>query len=183
MKQEIIAKRYSRALFAIGQEEGPEALKRYGEELGAFSDLVSKEPLLLRIFKNPIIRIEDKKTLVSQLLGKIGVSQVFQNFCMLLAEKKRLSYILDIRNYYQKLLDVYQGVVRGRLVTAIEMEDGKKEHIRTSLEKKMAKKFILDFQVDKNILGGVVLKVGDKVYDASLKAQLNILKEKIKRGE
>ncbi len=46
----------------------------------------------------------------------------------------------------------------------------------------MAKKFVLDFQVDKGILGGVVLKVGDKVYDASLRAQLNILKEKNKKG-
>jgi F-type H+-transporting ATPase subunit delta len=183
LKQEIIAKRYSRALFAIGQEEGPEALKRYGEELGAFSDLVSGEPLLLRIFKNPIIRVEDKKALVTKILDKIGASQVFKNFCMLLAEKKRLPYIMDIRNYYQRLLDLYEGVVRGHLITAIEISDDKKEKIRTSLEQKMAKKFVLEFQVDDKILGGVVLKVGDKVYDASLKAQLNILKEKIKRGE
>ncbi|GAB6887315.1 ATP synthase F1 subunit delta [Desulfothermus okinawensis JCM 13304] len=183
MKQEIIAKRYSRALFAIGQEEGPEALRKYGAELGAFCDLVESEPILLRIFKNPVIRVEDKKVLIGKILDKIGASKVVKNFFMLLAEKKRLPYILDIRNYYQKLLDLFEGIVRGHLVTAIDLNDDKKESIRKSLEEKMAKKFVLDFQVDKGILGGVVLKVGDKVYDASLRAQLNILKEKIKRGE
>ena len=183
MKQQIIAKRYSRALFAIGQEQGADALKKYGEELGAFAELVKGEPVLLRIFKNPVIRVEDKKSLLKKILDKMGASQVVKNFFMLLAEKKRLPYILDIRDYYQKLLDEYEGVVRGRLVTAIELKDDKKENIRQSLEEKMARKFILDFSVDKEILGGVVLKVGDKVYDASLRAQLNILKEKIKRGE
>ncbi len=183
MKQEVLAKRYSRALFAIGQEEGPEALKRYGKELEALCSLVEEEPLLLRIFKNPIIRVEDKKALVGKILDKIGASTVFKNFCMLLAEKKRLPFVLDIKNYYQRLLDAYEGVVRGSLVTAIEISDKKKEKIRKDLEVQLKKKFILEYLVDKGILGGVVLKVGDKVYDASLKAQLNILKEKIKRGE
>ncbi|GAB6160888.1 ATP synthase F1 subunit delta [Desulfothermus naphthae] len=183
MKQEIIAKRYSRALFAIGQEKGAKALKQYGKELGVFCDLVEEEPILLRIFKNPVIRVEDKKLLIEKILDKIGASKVMKNFLLLLAEKKRLPYILDIRNYYQKLLDQFEGIVRGHLITAIELKNKKKESIRKSLEEKMAKKFVLDFHVDKNILGGVVLKVGDKVYDASLRAQLNILKEKIKRGE
>ncbi len=183
MKQEVLAKRYSRALFAIGQEEGPDALRRYGKELDMLCSLIEGEPLLLRIFKNPIIRVEDKKALVSKVLDKIGASTVFKNFCMLLAEKKRLPFLLDIKNYYQRLLDVYEGVVRGSLITAIDISDKKKEKIRKDLEAQLEKKFILEYQVDERILGGVVLKVGDKVYDASLKAQLNILKEKIKRGE
>ncbi len=91
MKQEIIAKRYSRALFAIGQEEGPEALRKYGAELGAFCDLVESEPILLRIFKNPVIRVEDKKVLIGKILDKIGASKVVKNFFMLLAEKKTSS--------------------------------------------------------------------------------------------
>ncbi len=183
MKQEVLAKRYSRALFAIGQEEGPDALRRYGKELEGFCSVVEEEPLLLRIFKNPIIRVEDKKALVLKILDKMGASTVFKNFCMLLAEKKRLPFILDIRNYYQRLLDEYEGIVRGSLVTAIEISQEKKKKIQKGLESQLQKKFVLEYEVDKGILGGVVLKVGDKVYDASLKAQLNILKEKIKRGE
>lgn len=183
MRQEIIAKRYSRALFSIGQEEGLEALKKYGEELGAIAELTEKEPMLLRIFRNPIIRVEDKKALLEKIAKEIGASNVVKNFLMLLAEKKRLSYILDIRNYYQKLLDLYEGIIRGQLVTAIELSEEKRSKIGENLEKQLGKKCILDFVVDEKILGGVVLKVGDKVYDASLRAQLNILKEKIKRGE
>ncbi len=183
MRQEIIAKRYSRALFSIGQEEGLKALKKYGEELGAIAGLVEKEPMLLRIFKNPLIRVEDKKALMENIAKKIGASTVIKNFLMLLAEKKRLPYVLDIKNYYQRLLDRYEGIIRGQLVTAIELDKNKRSKIAKKLEKQVGKKCILDFVVDKEILGGVVLKVGDKVYDASLRAQLNILKEKIKRGE
>ena len=80
MRQEIIAKRYSRALFAIGQEEGAKALKQYGKELGAFCDIVEDQPILLRIFKNPVIRVEDKKQLIGKILDKIGASKVVKNF-------------------------------------------------------------------------------------------------------
>jgi F-type H+-transporting ATPase subunit delta len=80
-------------------------------------------------------------------------------------------------------MDAVSGVVTGELVTVSELNQDRKSAIQAQLEKQAGKKLELSFSTDETILGGIVLKVGDKVMDASLKAQLQILKENIKRGE
>jgi F-type H+-transporting ATPase subunit delta len=85
--------------------------------------------------------------------------------------------------YFQALLDEAQGIVRGDLVTAVGLDDAKQQAIKEQLEKQFNTSLVLDYHTDEDILGGVVLKVGDQVLDASLRAQLNILKENIKRGD
>jgi F-type H+-transporting ATPase subunit delta len=80
-------------------------------------------------------------------------------------------------------LDEVQGIVRGDLVTAIELTDPLKKKIKEELEKQSGQKIVLEYGVDPDILGGLKLKVGDKVLDASIRAQLDILKENIKRGK
>ena len=68
-------------------------------------------------------------------------------------------------------------------MTAIELANAKRDKVKAQLEAQAGRKLELGFSVDKNILGGVVLKVGDRILDASLRAQLGILKDNIKRGE
>jgi F-type H+-transporting ATPase subunit delta len=105
------------------------------------------------------------------------------NFLSLLADKERLAIVLEVSAYYRTLLDEAEGVLRGQLVTAYTLSDQRQDQIKAKLEKQSGKKLVLSFGVDPAILGGVLLKVGDKVLDASLRAQLEILKEQIKRGE
>jgi len=88
-----------------------------------------------------------------------------------------------IADAFDTLLDVKNGVIRGEILTAVELEGQKQEAVLSDLEKKAGRKLALQFGVAPEILGGVVLKVGDKVMDASLRAQLSILKDSIKRGE
>ena len=111
------------------------------------------------------------------------MGQVIKNFCNLLADKERLAAIPDISASFTTLLDDTQGILRGELVSAVELSAAKKKAIAAELEKKSGKKLVLGFAKDESILGGVMLKIGDKVLDASIKAQLQILKETIKRGE
>ena len=81
------------------------------------------------------------------------------------------------------MLDEKSGIVAGKLVTAVALSDARKVELKDRLEKQTGKKLVLDFGTDAEILGGIVLQIGDSVLDASLRAQLNILKETIKRGE
>lgn len=157
--------------------------KAFGADLEKLAAVLAQFPNLLKVFKNPIIRTEDKKKVASKLLTKIKANKVVKNFCMFLADKGRLGNFPEIQAYYQLLLDAREGVMRGKVVTAIDLSKGKKDAIQKALEKEFAKKLILDFEQEPGILGGLVLKVGDKVYDASLKAQLDNLKANIKRGE
>ena len=73
--------------------------------------------------------------------------------------------------------------LRGAMTTAVPLPADKQSGIKAHLEKISGKRIILDFNVDEDILGGLILKVEDRVLDGSLKAQINILKDQIKRGE
>jgi len=179
----IVARRYAKALFAIGQKNGADALDAYGMNLAQLAELLDAAPELLRIFRNPIFSVEEKKKVLEKLFGKVKPESIVVNFCYLLADKERLGVLPDIAAVYGELLDAEQGVVRGELITAIKLNKDKQKDLKNSLEKKAGKKLVLDFATDKDILGGVVLKVGDMVLDASLRAQIGMLQENIKRGE
>jgi len=74
-------------------------------------------------------------------------------------------------------------VSRGEVVTAIKLDKDLKDKLKSSLEEKVSRQLVLEYAVDPSILGGLVLKVGDRIMDASLRAQLVAMKETIKRGE
>ena len=179
----IVARRYARALFAIGQEAGADALKKYGQELTLLSEMLDGAPELYRVFRNPIFGVEQKKAVLEKVLERLNLSKMVQNFCFLLAEKDRLAFLPEIQAHYAVLLDEAEGIVRGQLTTAFDLADDRQGEIRKMLEQQTSRKVHLDYAVDQDILGGLVLKIGDKVFDASLRAQLDMLKENIKRGE
>ena len=173
MNGDIVAQRYAKALFALGQQEGMAKLEQYGENLSALEGVLEDSPELVRLFHIPVISVAEKQKVLSQVLDKLDVDPMIKNFCSLLAEKERLPLFEEIAEAFGKLLDEAWGVVRGKLLTGI----------LARLEKQTSKQIALKFEVDPSILGGVVLQVGDNVLDASLRAQLAILRDIIKRGE
>ncbi len=183
MSSDIIARRYSRALYAIGQEQGEDQLAAFGKDLGKVMEVVDQAPEMLRVFQNPIFTIEEKKAVMQKILDKLDLSKTVVNFCLFLGDKDRLGFLPQIVDYFNGLLDEAQGVLRGELVTAVDLDEEMKTTVKSKLEQQSGNTVYLDYQVDQQILGGLRLKVGDKVLDASLKAQLEILKENIKRGE
>lgn len=183
MTANIVARRYARALFSLGKSQGDAELEAYGKDLAGLVGVLMESPELLKLFRNPIFTLEEKKAIVGKILDQINPTAIVKNFCFLLADKDRLSALPEIEAYFGVLLDEAKGIVRGELVTAVELEDAKQTEVKKQLADQLGKELILDFSADAEILGGVVLKVGDKILDASLKAQLNAMKEQIKRGE
>ena len=183
MTENVVARRYAKALFAVAQKGGDGDLDAYGKDLAGLADVLVTAPEALGFFKNPTFNANEKKAVLGDLLAKLSVKPTVKNFCDLLADKDRLPVLPAIAEVYKKMLEDAQGVVAGSLVTAVELPAARQAAIKDELSKKAGKTLVLDFAVDPEILGGVVLKVGDKVLDASLRAQLHILKEQIKRGE
>lgn len=144
---------------------------------------MAQSPDLARVFRNPIFSPEEKKQVVAQVAAKLKIEGSFLNFCLLLAEKDRLRELDRIATAFDQLLDAEKGVIRGELLTAVKLDAAKQAAVVKQLEKKANHTLVLSFGVSPEILGGVVLKVGDQVMDASLRAQLSILKDTIKRGE
>jgi len=179
----VVSRRYAKALFAIGAAKGEADQKTYGEQLVALSGSIMDAPEAMGFFKNPSFSSEEKKVVLNQLVDKMSVDPMVKNFCDLLADKGRVEMIPAIASDYKVMMDAVSGVISGELITVSELNEERKSAIQANLEKQAGKKLELAFATDKEILGGIVLKVGDKVMDASLKAQLQILKENIKRGE
>ena len=182
MTGNIVSRRYAKALFSVGQKQGEKSLVEYGEVLVELSSALKDSPEGLRFFQNPVFSAEEKKAVLGKLLESGSDGDVVKNFCYLLADKGRLSCISEIAHEYSKMLDAVQGVVRGKLVTAIQLTQKRQSEIKDRLEDQLKCKLELEFAVSQKILGGVVLKVGSKVLDASIRAQLQMMKEQIKRG-
>ena len=183
MTDAIVARRYAHALFSLGQAGGAKVLNRYGDNLFAIGSLLESSAKLEQALKSPVISSEEKKKVLQALFKKINADPTVRNFCFLLADKERLACLGEIVACFRKLLDDAKGIIRGNLTTAVELTDAKRGQLKAALEEKAGAGIELTFDVDASILGGVVLRVGDRVLDASLRAQLAILRETFKRGE
>ena len=178
-----IARSYARALLAVGNKLGPDTVENCKKDLLQFKEAVTLSPELAKVFKNPIITKDEKVGVVKALSEKLDVSPTMRNFAQLLAEKGRFDLVDVITDVYTKLLDAQSGLIRGKMITAFTLSDQQKTEVIEQLERQTGRKIVLDFDVSPEIIGGVVLEIGDEVLDASLRAQLSILKDTIKRGE
>ncbi len=179
----VISKRYATALFNLGAEGGMEQMERYGQSLFAISNAVLENKSLQELFASPVITIDEKKNVILSLLNHVGGGEMEKRFCGLLADKNRLSLLAAIAFDYKAMLDNAKGISQGRVITAVKLDNKKKLAIIAQLESQIGRKLELTFSVDQDILGGIVLCIGDTVCDASLRAQLDNLRESIKRGE
>jgi len=179
----VVSRRYAKALFAIGAAKGEADQQTYGDQLNALGASLEAAPDALTFFRNPAFSADEKKKVLNQLIEKISVDPMVKNFCDLLADKGRVEMLPAIASDYKAMMDAVTGVLTGEIITVSDINEERKSAIQARLEEQAGKKLELTFGTDKDILGGIVLKIGDKVMDASLKAQLQILKENIKRGE
>lgn len=179
----VVARRYASALFALGKEAGISEMERYGNTLNVLGEAVEMSRPLTDVFRNPVLTSKEKKQVALSLLQKAEGGSVERRFIELLADKGRLPLLPAIAADYGAMLDEAKGLNRGVLTTAVELDDTRKAAIKAQLEMQTGRKLELAYTVSADILGGVVLKIGDTVLDASLRAQLDNLRESIKRGE
>jgi len=175
-----IAKRYAKALFSLGQEEG--TFEQYGLELKEFADLCREQADFGSVIANPIFSVEDRKNVLQAVLDKSGFSSAVQSFLKLLLDKARIGVIGEIAEYYEKLWDDAVSVVRAKVITARPLKGEALKALEKSLEELTSKKLKSVVEEDPSLIGGVVVKIGDVVLDGSVKAQLEGLKESLKRG-
>ena len=180
---DIVAQRYARALFDLGGEKGMAELEQYAAALATLDRMLVEAPELDRLFKAPVISPDEKRRVLNVLLDRLEAGETMRRFCALLADKERLPLLHDIAAAFGARLDDAKSVARGSLTTAVELNEKRQAALLAQLEKQTGKTLALRFEVDPAILGGVVLRIGDRVLDASLRAQLDILRDTIKRGE
>ncbi len=166
-----ISKRYANAFFEIATEE--KQLERYYNELNQFASIITQNKALGEFLANPVFEQESKKGVVANIIGKLQLSGMTVNFLKLLVDKKRIDALSDIVFFYRQLMDEALKTVRVNLRTAFPLSNEMQAHITSSLEKVTGKKVEVSVEKDPGLLGGIVIGVGDTLYDGSIKNQLN----------
>jgi F-type H+-transporting ATPase subunit delta len=181
MKNMAVARRYAKALLLIGKEDGN--TETYREELGKLVGLLEDQPPLALAVNNPLYNADGRKKLLQTVVQKLGLSEVMASFVMLLFDKRRFGYIAYIDEFYQKLADELKGIARATLVSAAQLSTETVEKIRSTLSAKTGKDILLEVEQDPALIGGIVTRIGDLVWDGSIKTQLHNMRESLKRGE
>ena len=181
MKNLVIARRYAKALLLIGQEDG--RAETYGSELKGVSDFIEKEKDLARVVSNPLYEASSRKKVLISVMEKLSLSIVMKSFILLLFDKGRFGFLVNVNEFYQKMADELKGVAKATLTSAIQLPDETIEKIRSSLSKMTQKQIKLDVKQDSSLIGGIVTQIGDFVLDGSIKTQLLNMRESLKRGE
>ena len=182
MKQLILAKRYAKAIFSLGKEQGK--VEAYAESLNAIAELYKNTELEVEdALTNPLYPVDARQKVMAKIAESVDADAIMTGFLNLLIEKKRVDVIPEIATAVQEMLDREENISHGSVISAIELDSTLLEKIQATLEKITGNKVILETQVDPSIIGGIVAKVGDLVLDGSIRTQLNGLKESIKGRE
>jgi len=176
-----VSKRYARALLSLGLEEG--RYQEYGKELRAFADFCQSHPDLNQAISNPAFTLEDRKEILKAVLARSATSQTIQNFLNLLLDKNRITALGEISVLYEQLTDEASNIVRAEVVVPRPLAGEAESKLGKALEQMTSKKVKMKVRQDSGILGGVIVKIGDLVVDGSVKAQVQGIKESLKRGE
>jgi F-type H+-transporting ATPase subunit delta len=181
VKNLAIARRYAKALLLIGKEDGQ--TEQYRKELDGVANIMAQQKELADTVANPLYNLEERQKVFQAIIDKLKLSKVMSSFLMLLFEKGRVSFIISINEFFQKLADELKGVASASLVSATELSAEAIEKIRSALSKKTGKEIVLEVEQDPGLIGGIVTKIGDLVLDGSIKTQLLNMRESLKRGE
>ncbi len=167
-----VAKRYARAVFAIGAEAGDSEVA--GQELARLTRAFSEEPL--RAFaEDTMLDRTTRRTIVARVAEQLVVPRLIANFLGVLAQNNRLRALPAIAREYQRLEDRRLGRIRVRVRSARPLSEDGQHRLHRALEQRTGKQVIPETQVDADLLGGVVVEVQGRVFDGSLRAQLDRL--------
>jgi len=181
VKQTILARRYAKALFAVGKEN--DSYEAYNETLQGVAGLYTSTPQVADALTNPLYPLDVREKVMAGLIGSIGVEKVLANFLNLLVEKKRADILPEIAEEFQAMVDDAKNISHGTVISAVELSDELQAKVQATLEKLTGKQVELSTSVDPSLIGGIVAKVGDLVLDGSIKTQLAGLKDSIKGRE
>ena len=166
-----IARRYARAFFDVAGQEN--RLEDCHLELGVFATVLTENRNLKELLLNPVFEKADKKSIVNKVLEKLNISLTTANFLRLLVEKGRIGSMAEIEKNYRRLMDNALGIARVQVKTAFPLTTELSTSLKQCLESLTGNKVEMQIDDDPSLIGGIVVRIGDKLYDGSIRMQLN----------
>jgi F-type H+-transporting ATPase subunit delta len=175
---EELAQVYGRSLFQVALEHG--RLDELREQLGQFADALDQHRELAVFFFSPYFSSQEKRDALDTLLD--GADEIFINFLALLIENHRMPVIFRIRHEYERLWDEENRTLPVQITSAIALDDATTESLGRTIGERAGRKVTLAARVDPDILGGIIIRVGNSILDASIRNRLEQLRRHVAQG-
>jgi len=168
-----VARPYAAALFKVLEKQGVTVLRQIEGELEAVAQALQASPELLRVFEVPTVPWPKKQQLLKELGRRLKMRVESQRLLAALALHYRLRFLADVVAAFRGLVDRREGMVRGTVVLPAAPRAGQIEALAEALKGAMQARVVLESSVQPEMLAGFVVRLGSRVFDGSLKSQLN----------
>jgi F-type H+-transporting ATPase subunit delta len=173
-----MAGRYATALFELALEQ--QALDAVAADLASFDALVTESADLQRLVRSPVFTAEEQTKALSAVLDKAGIGGLAGRFLQAVSANRRLFAARDMVRAYRALVARHKGEVTANVTLAEAPNDTHLAAIKDALEAVTKKDVHVDVKIDPSIIGGLIVKLGSRMVDASLRAKLNSIKHAMK---
>lgn len=173
-----VAGRYASALLDAANEDNQ--LANVERDINAINALIEESEDMRRLVRSPVFSAEDQTAAIEAVLSKVGAAPLTMNFFKLLVRNRRLFAAQDIIRAFKALAASARGEVQAEVASAIALNDAQLNELRDTLKASVGKDVTLETKVDPSLLGGLVVKVGSRMIDSSLKTKLATLKTRMK---
>jgi F-type H+-transporting ATPase subunit delta len=175
-----MAGRYATALFELAREQN--AIDTVKVNLDRFDAMVAEIADLARLLRSPVLSADEQGRALSGVLDKVGIDGLAANFLKLVATNRRLFAALDMAKAYRALVAKHKGEVTAEVTVAEKPSEAHLAAIKDALRAVTKKDVQMDVKVDPSIIGGLVVKLGSRMVDSSLRTKLNAIKLAMKEA-
>jgi len=172
------AGRYATALFDLAKESG--AIDTVVADLSSFDALIEAHEDMQRFVRSPVFSAEDQVKALQPILEKIGVKGLAQKFLLLVATQRRLFAVRQMVKAFRQLVDQDRGVTRATVTLAETPSSKALDAIKAALKDVAGAGAEIDLEIDSEIIGGIIVQIGSKMVDSSLRTKLNGIRTAMK---
>ena len=166
--------RYASALFELAGED--KSIDQVGQQLATLQSAIDQSEDLRRLVRSPVFSSDDQVAALAGVAGQLGITGTTLNFLKLVARNRRLAALPDMIRAYAMLLSQSKGEIAGEVTSAEPLSAAQLSSLRAALKSALGREVALSTRVDESILGGLIVKVGSRMMDNSLKTKLQSLK-------
>lgn len=161
------------ALFELAREQ--DALDAVAGDLGSFRELLEASADLRRLIHSPVLSREEQRRAITAVAAKGGAHDLTRRFLGLLAEKRRLFALPDVIDAYEAMLAAHRGEIKAEVISAVALTDEQRQTVERQLAEAAGQQVKIVTAVEPGLLGGLIIRIGSRMIDASLRSKLHQL--------
>jgi len=172
-----VSLQYANALADVVLAQG--AAVPAAAQLTEFSAAYAESPELQNFLGSPAVTAEDRRGVIEKLAGRMGASKIIRNFLFVIADHRRAHFLPEIADAFQEVVRQRQGIAEAQVYSAVRLTEAQKTELTQSLTRMTGKTVDPNYFIDPELLGGALVRVGDTIYDGSLRNRLEQMRAEL----